>query len=49
MNGLKLVGAVSLIAGVLLVPAPSLAHHSFAAEFDAKNCADVTGVLTKGK
>jgi hypothetical protein len=23
------------------------AHHSFAAEFDAKNCRDFTGVLTK--
>jgi hypothetical protein len=23
------------------------AHHAFAAEFDAKNCSDVTGILTK--
>jgi len=28
-------------------PAPVSAHHAFAAEFDAKNCADVVGTLTK--
>jgi hypothetical protein len=33
-----------LIAGAA---APASAHHAFAAEFDAKNCSDVTGVLTK--
>jgi len=32
---------------VLAVPAPAPAHHAFAVEFDAKTCADVTGVLTK--
>ena len=32
---------------VLVAAAPARAHHAFAAEFDAKNCADVTGVLTK--
>jgi hypothetical protein len=31
----------------LLVPAPAPAHHAFAVEFDARNCADVTGVLTR--
>jgi len=31
----------------LLATAPVSAHHAFAAEFDAKNCADITGVLTK--
>ena len=31
----------------LLAPAPASAHHAFAAEFDAANCVDVTGVLTK--
>jgi hypothetical protein len=32
---------------VLVCAAPLSAHHAFAVEFDAKNCADVTGVLTK--
>lgn len=32
---------------LLLTAAPASAHHAFAAEFDATNCADVTGVLTK--
>jgi Family of unknown function (DUF6152) len=30
----------------VLAPAAS-AHHAFAVEFDAKNCADINGVLTK--
>jgi hypothetical protein len=34
--------------GLLLVTAPALdAHHSFAAEWDARNCREFTGVLTK--
>jgi hypothetical protein len=32
---------------VLVGSAPASAHHAFAAEFDAKNCSDVTGILTK--
>ncbi len=32
---------------VLLTARPAPAHHAFAVEFDAKNCADVTGVLTR--
>jgi hypothetical protein len=32
---------------LLAAAAPARAHHAFAAEFDAKNCADVTGILTK--
>jgi hypothetical protein len=32
---------------VLIAAAPAPAHHAFAVEFDAKNCADITGVLTK--
>ena len=44
----KVFGSALLIAGLLLVPAaPSFAHHSFAAEFDANNCKDFTGTLTK--
>jgi hypothetical protein len=40
---------VSVLAGVLLAGAPlaSLAHHSFAAEFDAAQTLDLTGVVTK--
>jgi hypothetical protein len=31
----------------LLAASSARAHHAFAAEFDAQNCSDVTGVLTK--
>ena len=31
----------------VVAAAPVSAHHAFAAEFDAKNCSDVTGILTK--
>jgi hypothetical protein len=27
--------------------APAFAHHAFAVEFDAKNCSDIKGILTK--
>jgi hypothetical protein len=38
-----------LVFALLLAAAaaPASAHHAFAVEFDAKNCADVTGILTK--
>jgi hypothetical protein len=42
----RLLLATVLIGG-LLAAAPSSAHHSFAAEFDANNCRDFTGILTK--
>jgi hypothetical protein len=32
---------------VLIAAAPASAHHSFAAEFDATKCSDITGTLTK--
>ena len=35
------------VALLLASAAPSPAHHAFAVEFDAKACADVTGVLKK--
>ncbi len=35
-----------LLASVL-APSPASAHHAFAVEFDAKNCSDIAGVLTK--
>ena len=47
MKILKVLGAAVVTAGLLLLPAPSFAHHSFAAEFDANNCKDFTGILTK--
>jgi hypothetical protein len=38
---------VVVVAAILSAPSPLRAHHSFAAEFDGKNCRDFTGVLTK--
>ena len=39
---------IGIICGVLLATAsPAFAHHSFAAEFDASKCSDITGILTK--
>jgi hypothetical protein len=37
----------AVVAAALCVPVPSFAHHSFAAEFDANNCKEFTGTLTK--
>jgi hypothetical protein len=45
MRFLGVFGAV--VTTVLLPLLAAHAHHSFAAEFDAKNCRDFTGVLTK--
>jgi hypothetical protein len=36
-----------MVAAIGLLTISTSAHHSFAAEFDAKNCRDFTGVLTK--
>jgi hypothetical protein len=44
---LRIPSAITALAALLLLAPPSLAHHSFAAEFDGKNCRDFTGVLTK--
>jgi hypothetical protein len=43
-NGL--VGAI-LCAAITISAPIAHAHHSFAAEFDGKNCRDFTGILTK--
>ena len=37
----------AMTCGLLLLSVPSSAHHSFAAEFDGKDCRDFTGILTK--
>ena len=39
--------AILGITGVLLAAAPLLAHHSFAAEYDAKKPIELKGVITK--
>ena len=39
--------AILRITGVLLAAAPLLAHHSFAAEYDAKKPIELKGVITK--
>ena len=36
-----------IVFGLLVAAAPASAHHAFAVEFDAKNCSDITGTLTK--
>jgi hypothetical protein len=46
MTMLRRIGAIAIAFFLSLTGAPSLAHHSFAAEFDAKNCRDFTGTLT---
>jgi len=45
MNAPSVVG-FGLMCG-LLAAAPAAAHHAFAVEFDAKNCSDITGTLSK--
>jgi Family of unknown function (DUF6152) len=39
--------AASMVSALLVLSTPTLAHHSFAAEFDSNNCRDFTGTLTK--
>ena len=39
--------AVVVCVGLLRFAPGALAHHSFSAEFDGKNCRDFTGTLTK--
>jgi uncharacterized protein DUF6152 len=43
----SVLGAAAMTCGLFLRAAPSFAHHSFAAEWDGKNCRDFTGTLTK--
>jgi len=39
--------AILGVTGVLMAAAPLLAHHSFAAEYDAKKPIELKGVITK--
>ena len=39
--------AAAIACSLVLPAAPSLAHHSFAAEWDSNNCREFTGTLTK--
>lgn len=44
----RMTTALAVVSVVVVLTTVSVrAHHSFAAEFDAKNCRDFTGVLTK--
>jgi hypothetical protein len=43
----SLLVALALAPALLLAAPPARGHHSFAAEFDSRNCRDFTGVLTK--
>jgi hypothetical protein len=43
----KLMTAAFGLCALLVLGGSSAAHHSFAAEFDANNCRDFTGTLTK--
>ena len=44
---MRVLSGLGLALLVATASAPASAHHAFAVEFDAKACADVTGVLTK--
>jgi len=41
-----LYGVVVVVFGLLVAAIPAPAHHSFAAEFDANKCTDLTGTFT---
>ena len=43
----SVLGAAVMTCGLVLVAAPTFAHHSFDAEFDGRNCKEFTGKLTK--
>ena len=38
---------IGFLFAALLAAVPASAHHAFAVEFDAKNCSDIGGILTK--
>jgi len=46
MRRARTLGTAVLITTLVGTAAPAVAHHSFAAEFDADNCRDFNGTLT---
>ena len=44
---MRIAFAAAFILGSLLATTPAIAHHSFAAEFDAKSPVKLTGTVTK--
>ena len=49
MNKKPKLGAAMLATGMLTLPAQAMAHHSFAAEFDADSPIELTGIVTSVK
>ena len=49
MNMKLTLGAAMVATGFLTLPAQVLAHHSFAAEFDADSPIELTGIVTSVK
>src|SRR5215216_2714830 len=47
MNLSGVLRATVVFCALSLCAAPSRAHHSFAAEFDGRNCREFIGILTK--
>ena len=44
---MKVTAALTFCLLLLVAAAPASAHHAFAVEFDAKNCSDISGTLSK--
>ena len=43
----NVLGVAAIVCASSLLASPSVAHHSFAAEWDTTKCRDFTGVLRK--
>ena len=43
----RLIAVAAVASGWWLSASPSFAHHSFAAEWDSRNCREFTGTLTR--